>query len=91
MRSAAVDTQGPSFRLLLAELERHGHDISHSALRPSGWTVTVNPRPLCVFRIRLEGASGELTLGRRRPFFYRELLRRKLDADSMEPAIHDVV
>lgn len=91
MRSSTVDALGPSFRLLLAELERRGHEISHSALRPAGWTVTVNPRPLCVFRVRLEGASGQLTVCRRRPFFYRELLRRTVDAASMDDTMRDVV
>lgn len=80
-----------SFRRFAARIEDRGHRLSHSTLGGGVWTIVINPRPFWVFRVQFDAASRQLTLRRRKPFFYRELLRRTLDDDSLDAAIRDVL
>ncbi len=80
-----------SFRRLVAQLEEQGHSLSHSVLKDGVWTVIINPKPLCVFRVRFDTSTKQLSVSRRKPFVYHELLRRTLTSESLDVAIREVL
>jgi hypothetical protein len=78
-----------SFSRMVASLQEAGCYLPRSALRHGTWTIVVNPRPFCVFRIRYHSDSSELTVCRRRPFIYREILRETLGTGSLDKTIRE--
>jgi hypothetical protein len=80
-----------SFRRLVAQLEEQGHSLSHSILTDGIWTVIINPKPLCVFRVRFDASTKQLSVSRRKPFVCRELLRRTLTSESLDVAIREAL
>jgi hypothetical protein len=80
-----------SYQAFVSRLQEDGFEIRTSTLKNGVWAVTVNPRPLLVIRTQYEGRTCTILVRSRRPFRWRERLRRRLDLASVDVVAGEAV